>query len=112
MRINSLPISTSSKPAMPAGSVFKLYLSRIRSPGRFLVQNLLVWSLEPEHNMCPNGCHANVQTILSCACSIAPTSLSALYQRHIKFNTICVYTIPFFKSNVLLLKANPIWYYI
>lgn len=35
-------ISISSSPAILPGSVFKLYLSRIKSPGRFLVQNLLV----------------------------------------------------------------------
>lgn len=40
---DSLPpiMSRSSNPAMPAGNVFKLYLSFIWSPGRFLVQNLL-----------------------------------------------------------------------
>ena len=71
-------MSISSKPAIPVGNVFKLYLSRIESPGRFRVQNLLVWSFDPEHKMCPSGCHAKVHTILSCACSMAPTSLSAL----------------------------------
>lgn len=71
-------ISRSSKPAIPAGNVFRLYLSLIWSPGRFLVQNLLVWSLEPEHKMCPSGCQDKVHTILSWACSMAPTSLSAL----------------------------------
>jgi len=70
-------ISWSSKPGSPAGIVFRLYLSRMRSPGRFRVQNLLVWSLDPEHKICPSGCQANVQTMLSCACSMPPTSLSA-----------------------------------
>lgn len=73
-----LPISVSSRPDSEDGTVFRLYLSLIESPGLFLVQNLLVWSLLPLQSMCPIGCQARVHTILSWACSIAPTSFSAL----------------------------------
>ena len=38
----------------------------------------VVWSLEPEARMCPSGCHARLHTIVSCASSILPTSLSCL----------------------------------
>lgn len=86
MRYFKVPISWSSTPAEPAGNVLRLYLSLIRSPGLLRVQNLDVWSLLPEHKICPNGCQANVQTMLSCACSIAPTSLSALVLRDIEIN--------------------------
>lgn len=40
----------------------------------------LVWSLEPEHRMWPNGCQARLQIIPSWAISIPPTSFSTLTQ--------------------------------
>jgi hypothetical protein len=36
--------------------------------------------LDPEQRICPSGCQANVHTMLSWACSMPPTSLSALKQ--------------------------------
>ena len=51
-----------------------LYLSFISSPGLFLHQNLLVWSLDPEHNTWPSGCQERLQMKDSCADSMPPTS--------------------------------------
>merc|ERR1740128_158453 len=69
-------MSSASSGMTPGGRVFKLYLSLILSPGRLRVQNFDVWSLEPEQRMWPMGCQARDQIRLSCAWSIAPTSLS------------------------------------
>lgn len=59
-----------------SGWAYELYLSFISSPGRFLHQNLLVWSLDPEQRMCPRGCQARDQMKLSWADSMPPISRS------------------------------------
>ena len=61
----------------PYGMVLRLYLSRMVSPGRLRVQNLQVWSLDPEQRMCPTGCQSRLQMLDSWAFSMAPTSFSA-----------------------------------
>ena len=37
-----------------------------------------VWSLDPDARMWPIGCHFTDQIIVSCACSIDPTSFDEL----------------------------------
>ena len=83
--------------------MFKLYLSRIKSPGRFRVQNLIVWSLEPEQSIWPNGCQASVQTILSCAVSTQPISLSVLQKQTLIYlikNLCLLATYPTFQKSM------------
>ena len=80
--ISPVPSSmeVSSTDSTPIGRVFKLNLSLMVSPGRFRVQNRDEWSLDPEQRMWPNGCQANAQIMLSCACSRHPNSFSVLEQ--------------------------------